>query len=97
MRSPRRDGMAIGSAVSAPASADHGTGPNLAPHRRHWPDAIARRRYADPARQLVMGRIGDLVRDGAAEWRPLGNDDVELRFASGEVFLLSERTVTRIA
>ena len=76
---------------------DHGLKSSLAPRRRNWPDAIARRRYADPARQLVMSRVGELVRDGAAEWRLLGDDDVELRLASGEVFLLNERTVTRIA
>lgn len=65
--------------------------------RRDWPDAIARQRYDDPARSLVMQRIGALVRDGLAEWRLLGNEDIELRLATGERFLLSSRTITRIA
>jgi hypothetical protein len=51
---------------------------------------------ADPAKASVMTHIGQLVRDGHAEWTMLGNGDVELRFFSGEVFLLGDATMTRV-
>lgn len=51
----------------------------------------------DPAKSLVMTHLGQLVRDGFAEWLSLENDEVGLRFVSGEIFLLAEKTVTRIA
>jgi hypothetical protein len=37
------------------------------------------------------------VYDGYAEWTMLDNGDVELRFFSGEVFLLADATMTRVA
>jgi hypothetical protein len=80
----------------SPGGKSRATRPPARAPRRDWPDAIARQRYDDPARSLVMQRIGELVRDGIAEWRLLGNHDVELRLATGEVFLLSSRTITRI-
>lgn len=59
-------------------------------------DNIAGRFYGDPAKALVMIHIGQFVRDGHAEWTTLDNDDVELRFFSGEVFLLADPTMTRV-
>jgi hypothetical protein len=60
------------------------------------PDNIAGRFYADPAKALVMTHIGQFVRDGHADWTVLDNGDVELRFFSGEVFLLADATMTRV-
>jgi hypothetical protein len=59
-------------------------------------DNIAGRFYGDPAKALVMIHIGQCVRDGHAEWTTLDNGDVELRFFSGEVFLLADATMTRV-
>src|ERR1700733_265306 len=60
------------------------------------PDNIAGRFYGDPAKALVMILIGQCVRDDHAEWTMLDNGDVELRFFSGEVFLLADATMTRV-
>lgn len=56
-----------------------------------------RRRAADPAKALVMAAISELVSRGHAQWRILQSGDVELRLASGEVFLLGGQSVTRTA
>src|SRR3984893_4692689 len=58
---------------------------------------IVGRFYGDPAKTLVMTHIGQFVHDGYAEWNMLDNGDVELRFFSGEVFLLADATMTRVA
>ena len=60
------------------------------------PDSLTGRFAADPAKALVMSHIGQLVSDGYAEWSLLDNGDVELRFLSGEVFLLADTTITRV-
>ena len=60
------------------------------------PDNIAGRFYGDPTKALVMTHIGQFVYDGYAEWIMLDNGDVELRFCSGEVFLLADATMTRV-
>ena len=49
------------------------------------------------AKQLVLFAIGRLVRDDEAALEMLANGDFELRFATGEIFQLSETTVTRVA
>jgi hypothetical protein len=59
-------------------------------------DRVPERFRRDPAKSLVMTYFGKLVSDGFAEWRMLEFDEVELRFVSGEVFLLAETTITRI-
>jgi hypothetical protein len=59
-------------------------------------DGIPERFRHDPAKALVMTYLGQLVSDGFAEWRILEDDEVELRFVSGEVFLLAETTITRV-
>jgi hypothetical protein len=43
-----------------------------------------------------MTYFGQLVSDGFAEWRMLEDNEIELRFVSGEVFLLAETTITRV-
>jgi hypothetical protein len=45
---------------------------------------IARRRYADPDKALVMSHLDQLVADGYAEWADRGNGDIEVRFHSGQ-------------
>jgi hypothetical protein len=60
------------------------------------PDSLRERLEADPAKALVMSHIGRLVSDGYAEWSLLDNGDVELRFLSGEIFLLADMSITRI-
>jgi hypothetical protein len=60
------------------------------------PDSLTGHVAADPAKALVMSHIGQLVSDGYAEWSQLDNGDVELRFLSGEVFVLADNCITRI-
>jgi hypothetical protein len=49
------------------------------------------------AKALVMSHVGQLVADGYADWDVLLNGDVELRFHTGEIFILAEMMVVRIA
>jgi hypothetical protein len=58
---------------------------------------FARRRYADPDKALVMSLLEQLVADGYAEWVDRGNGDIEVRFHSGQRFLLARHTITRLA
>jgi len=44
-----------------------------------------------------MKYIGQLVADGLAEWDMLDNGDVQLRFNTGETFLLAETVIIRLA
>jgi hypothetical protein len=60
-------------------------------------DDIASRAYTDPAKALVMSCVGEFVSCGHAEWSLLDNGTVELRFLTGEIFLLGDQTVTRMA
>jgi hypothetical protein len=52
---------------------------------------------ADPAKEYVMSCLPFLVREGIAEWDMLGNGEIELRFRTGETFLLGKDVVTRTA
>ncbi|HEX2843597.1 hypothetical protein [Hyphomicrobium sp.] len=51
---------------------------------------------ANPDKALVMKYVGQLVADGYAEWDVLGNGEVEVRFTSGETYLLAETTILRL-
>lgn len=51
----------------------------------------------NPDKALVMKYIGQLVVDGYAEWEMLDNGEVEVRFTSGETYLLGETTILRLA
>jgi hypothetical protein len=44
-----------------------------------------------------MTCIGQLVVDGHAQWTMLNEGDIELSFNSGEMFLLAERVIIRLA
>ncbi len=51
----------------------------------------------NPDKALVMKYIGQLVADGYAEWAVLDSGEVEVRFTSGETYLLAEATILRLA
>ena len=52
---------------------------------------------SDPDKALILTAIGELVADGHAQWTMLDDGDVELSFNSGEIFILSETVVIRLA
>ena len=52
---------------------------------------------AQDAKSLVMAAIGALVDDGKAEWSGTATGEIELRLLTGEVFLLGDVSVTRLA
>jgi hypothetical protein len=58
-------------------------------------NAVARLRHADSGKALVMKFIGQLVADGFAEWKMLDSGEIELRFDTGETFILGEKAVVR--
>lgn len=49
------------------------------------------------AKALVMSYAKQEVSEGRAEWNVLDSGDVELRFRSGEIYVLGEFSVTRTA
>jgi len=50
----------------------------------------------DPAKTLVVMYFSQFVNDGYAEWHARDDGDFELRFVTGEVFLLADSTITRL-
>jgi hypothetical protein len=60
-------------------------------------DAVAGLIDSDPAKVRVMAHFRELVADGHAEWHTLESGEIELRLHSGEVYLLANTTVTRLA
>lgn len=60
-------------------------------------DGLALHASMDPAKALVMASITELVNRGCAQWSTLESGDVELRLPGGEIFVLGDQTVTRIA
>jgi hypothetical protein len=61
------------------------------------PDAITAVSHADLAKMLVLKYVGQLVADGFAELDMLDNGDFQLRFNTGETFLLAETGIIRLA
>ena len=59
--------------------------------------AIASPLYADPMKALVTKYIGRLVAAGHAEWEMHENGTVQLRGRTGEIFLLEETMIVRVA
>jgi len=59
-------------------------------------DVVARFRD-DPAKALVMMYLSQFVNDGYAEWHARDDGDFELRFVTGEIFLMADATMTRLA
>ena len=60
------------------------------------PDGIAELSHHDPAKADVMKHIDQLVASGFAELDMLDNGDIELRFRTGEMFLLKESVIVRL-
>ena len=52
---------------------------------------------ADVAKALVMAELARIVEEGAAVIATLESGTIELRLATGEVFHLGDKVVTRIA
>jgi hypothetical protein len=58
--------------------------------------AAGSRQTAD-TKSRVMAAIGQMVDDGKAEWSRTATGEIELHLLTGEVFLLGEVSVTRVA
>jgi hypothetical protein len=64
--------------------------------RKAMSDGIAELSHHDPAKADVMKHIDQLVASGFAELDMLDNGDIELRFRTGEMFLLKESVMVRL-
>jgi hypothetical protein len=51
---------------------------------------------ADRTKALVMKHLGQLVADGLAQWNVLDSGEIQLRFNTGEMFLLAETGIIRL-
>lgn len=51
----------------------------------------------NPDKELVMKYIGQLMVAGHVEVELLDNGEVEVRFASGETYILAEATILRVS
>jgi hypothetical protein len=60
-------------------------------------DAIVALARDNPDKALVITCIGRLFVRGFAAWEMLENGEIEVRFNSGEAFLLAETTILRLA
>jgi hypothetical protein len=60
------------------------------------PDATAGLSHGDPAKAHVMKHIDQLVAGGFAELDMLDDGDIQLRFHTGETFLLKETVIVRL-
>lgn len=60
-------------------------------------DAFVALARDNPDKALVMTYIGQLVADGFATWDMLDNEEIEVRFTSGETYLLARTTILRLA
>lgn len=60
-------------------------------------DALIALAKDNPDKALVMTYIGQLVADGFAAWEMRDNGEIEVRFTSGEIYLLAETTILRLA
>ncbi|MGV1760779.1 hypothetical protein ACQZ6F_00085 [Rhizobium sp. A22-96] len=67
------------------------------PGTKEATDALVALAQDNADKALVMTYIGQLVADGYAEWAMLENGEIEVRFTSGETYLLAETTVLRLA
>jgi hypothetical protein len=60
-------------------------------------DALVALAWDNPDKALVVGYIGQLVAAGFAIWDMLDNGEIEVRFTSGETYLLTETAILRPA
>jgi len=51
----------------------------------------------NPDKALVMSYVGQCVAGGFAVWELLEAGEIEVRFASGETYLLADTTILRLA
>ncbi len=51
----------------------------------------------DPEKQLVLTYIARLIADGYAEFDVQESGEIEVRFTSGEIYLLGEASILRLA
>ncbi|NIJ64242.1 hypothetical protein FHR20_001173 [Sphingomonas leidyi] len=51
----------------------------------------------DPVKALVVGYFARFVAEGTAAWDVLGNGDIEIRFCTGETYVLAEAGVLRLS
>ena len=59
-------------------------------------EQLAERQYSDVAKALVMGQVAQFVRVGLAHWNELNNGDIEVQFASGELFHFGKTSIARV-
>ena len=71
--------------------------PRTLPGTEEAIDAIVAFAEDNPDKALVVTYIGRLVADGFAAWEMLDNGEIEVRFTSGEAYLLAENTILRLA
>ena len=57
---------------------------------RNWPEDV------DAAKALFMTQVARIVEEGRGELARLESGTLELRFATGELFHLSDKGITRI-
>lgn len=60
-------------------------------------DEVVARAGDDPSKSLVMTYLSQFVNDGYAEWHARDDGYLELRFVTGEIFLMADTTMTRLA
>jgi hypothetical protein len=60
-------------------------------------DNVAAHFSDDPAKPLVMMYLSQFVNAGYAEWHARDDGDLELWFVTGEIFLMADTTMTRLA
>lgn len=61
------------------------------------PSEVAGSARIDPDKVRVMAYFRGLVADGLAEWHKLDDGTVRLSLTTGEIYLLKETAITRIA
>ncbi|MFS8047727.1 hypothetical protein [Rhizobium sp. BR 314] len=60
-------------------------------------DALVTLAAANPGKALVLSYVVQIAADGCAVWNILENGEIEVRFNSGEIFILAETTILRLA
>jgi hypothetical protein len=61
------------------------------------PYGAADRSQVDPDKARVMAYFRSLVADGLAQWHTLDDGTVRLSLSTGEIYLLKETIITRLA
>lgn len=67
------------------------------PETREAIDTFVALAKDNPEKALVMAHIGQLIAEGFAAWEMRDSGEVEVRFTSGETYLLAETTILRLA